>query len=619
MQDIQGDEQERCSDESLQHMPPEIVSLICSHVRSLRDLVALAMTASRLVTEPLFVYVGRLVNPDRLSRLISAGAPLPAVEYLLDHWRMPLAVHLLGDAAAGGRLDVVRWLYGRLTGCDAEKKHTAEDDDSHSDDTRDSDNTGLDNARNNRTVPLPTACGTRHGYERTWRTYAQHARRTRYSRNIYACGGSDTSTCTSTDSDIDDYANNSDGDHEIATAHVECSRVGVARISPSPAPLRAFASTIRTGQIAKRAPPIAHMCVKAAIRDVMMCAVRGGHANVVRWIVDVVREDDTLQVTSQDLEHLEVEAASRGNVHMLDVLCQQRLVRSKNVALAALQADQMDVVDWIGTKRSLRVPKMTPTFVGNLIAEGHRPRFVHWAASHGHRADAAALVPLVERDDVDTLSLVHNAGVCACTPEIVRAAARAGSLGVLKWAAGDDHGTPRAGAAWRPTDVAMLAATNRRREVIAWLHTRSDGRRALTAGVARAALASGCVDVAAQIRPLGTWDAVEAAVASCDPNVLRAVVDAGGVCSPAAFVSALRHGNAQVLAFLCERGGIVFLESALASLAGVECAPTCIEWIANDPSTAHLCVAEAFAAILAKGEVYIKGACRCAACAGPSP
>ncbi|AVK77296.1 hypothetical protein pmac_cds_608 [Pandoravirus macleodensis] len=616
MQDIQGDEQERCSDESLQHMPPEIVSLICSHVRSLRDLVALAMAASHLVTEPLFVYVGRLASPDRLSRLIAAGAPLSAVEYLLDHWRMPLAVHLLGDAAAGGRLDVVRWLYGRLTGCDVEK-HMGEDD-SHSDDTRDGDNSGPDNGRSDRTVPLPTACGTRPAYpDRTRRTYAQHARRTRYTGSIYTCSDSDTSTCT--DSDIDDYGNNSDGDHEIATARVERNLAGAARISPSPTTLRDAASTARAGPTVRRTLPIAHMCVKAAIRDVMMCAVRGGHANIVRWMLDLIREDDARQLTTQDFEHLEVEAASRGNVPVLAMLCQLRPMRSKNIALAALQADQMDVVDWIGTKRLLRVPKMTPTLVGDLIAEGHRPRFIRWAASHGHKANPTALVPLVERDNVDTLSLVHNAGVCACTPEIVRAAARAGSLGVLKWAAGDDHGTPRAGSAWRPTDVAMLAAINRRREVIAWLHTRSDGRRALTAGVARAALAAGCVDVAAQIRPLGTWDAVEAAVASCDPDVVRAVLDAGGVCSPAAFASALRHGNAHVLAFLCERGGIAFLESALASLAGVECAPTCIEWIANNPPTAHLCVAEAFAAILAKGEVYIEGTCRCAACADLLP
>lgn len=588
MQEAKGHakgEQEHSFDGGLQHMPAEIVSLICSHVRSPRDLVALATAASHLVTEPLFVYVGRLVGPDRMSRLIAAGAPLAAIDYLFNRWRTPLAVHHLADAAEGGRLDVVKWFFERLTGCVPKK------------DDREGDGDGQSGPR----LPSPTACGAvfaRSG--RIWRPNARHAARSATRDICSSCSDSDTGIDSCDDSSSSSDDDNSSDRETTATP-------------------QAAVSATRPGRTCGRAPPVARACVKAAIQDVVMRAVRRGHANVVQWTLDLVSADCTWLLATEDFERSKVEAASRGNVTVLAVLHQHRPMPLKNAAAAALQADQMHVVEWIATKMHSRVPKMTPSLVGGLIADGHRPRFIHWAASHGHKADPMALVPLVERDDVATLALVHDAGVCACTAEIVRAAARAGSLGVLRWAAGDDHAAPRVGVAWRPTDVAMLAATNRQREVIAWLHTRSDGRRALTAGVARAALAAGCVDVAAQIRPLGTWDAVEAAVASCDPDAVRAVVDAGGVCSPAAFVSALRHGNAQVLASLCERGGIVFLESALASLAGVECAPACIEWIASNPSTAHLCVAEAFAAILAKGEIDIEGTCRCAACAATWP
>ncbi|AJF97350.1 hypothetical protein TW95_gp0616 [Pandoravirus inopinatum] len=125
----------------------------------------------------------------------------------------------------------------------------------------------------------------------------------------------------------------------------------------------------------------------------------------------------------------------------------------------------------------------------------------------------------------------------------------------------------------------MLAATNRRVGVISWMRTRQDGQRALTVGVARAALAAGCIDAAAHIRPFGTWDALEAAVVSGNVDTVRAVADAGGVCSPAAFVGAIRHGGSDVLAFLCERYGVAFVEGALASLAGVACAAPCLDWL----------------------------------------
>nr|UDO47934.1 hypothetical protein [Pandoravirus massiliensis] len=621
---------------SLQGMPVEILSMICNCTSTPRDLAALAAAALHLVPEPLAVYVGRLIAPDRLSHIVAAGAPLPAVEYLCGHWQKPLAVHMLGDAAAGGRLDVVKWIYSQLTGDDVERH---DDEDSCSGDC----------VASRCRWPSRTSTGMRRHVSRsTYRIHSMHARGICTKDLCSSCTdtGSDTSDtdaddgdhriardCRNRDSDSSSSSSSSSSDSDNNRDNASARRNTKTRISDDfapaardsfdrrrPAPVLSQMPPTTQAQVAPRNVHIARSCVLESMMSVLMRAVCNGHIDVVRWLVDgPCSADPTGQFTVSSVEYLKIEAASRGNVPILGALCSWRPMRSKNVALAALQADQIDVVEWIASKKRLGKPKMTPAFVGALIAGGHRPRFIQWAASRSYKADPAALVAVVERDDVATVSLLHEAGVCVCTAEVVRAAARAGSLGILGWAAGDDHGTPRVGSAWRPTDVAMLAATNRRRSVIAWLQTRSDGRRALTAGVARAALSSGCVDVAAQIRPLGTWDAVEAAVGSRDPNVVRAVFDAGGVCSPAAFTVALRHGTARVLALLCERSGIAFLESALASLAGVECDPECIEWITANATTSHLCVAEAIATILARDEVKVGTACRCAACANTLP
>jgi hypothetical protein len=324
-----------------------------------------------------------------------------------------------------------------------------------------------------------------------------------------------------------------------------------------------------------------------------------------------------------------IEGAARGHVDVIKTLhkafawCGSRECRcTPEIGAAALRADRPDVIEWLVDEGCSGAPQFKPSDIAAAIAGRRRPRFIRWAASRGYRADPACLVDLANRNDARTLTLVHDTGLCVCTPDAVRAAARAGSLDVLKWAAGADGeqlASSGVGDAWHPTMVAMLAATHRHVHIISWLRSRGDGQRALTVGVARAALAAGCIEAAAIVRPFGTWDALEAAVTSRDLATVRAVADAGGVPSPSAFVAAIRDADADVLAFLCERYGVTFVEGALLTLAGRPCSVSCLNWLAASPLTAHICLAEAYAATMALGEKGGLDSCRCAACVGARP
>lgn len=550
-------------------MPVEVVQMITQHLGTPRDLAAFVMAAPHLVADSVAVRVARMIGFARASDALTCGAPLAAVVALFAEWDEPVAVHMLGDAAEGGRLDVVKWVYERVAG-------------------------GLRDALDGWT-----------------------ARR---------CNDPSDS-CTSSESECENK-NNDDTDSDSDDQ-------GCVSESSSSSSCCETAGKLMTWRARRQATRVRDPCGSSARTvdlmwlDALLRASRKRHLGVLDWLVTGPCYGNAPAWRVRPLyNNAMIEAAARGHLDVLVALHKalgapsrcgltSRCVCPPEIGIAAVQADRSDVVAWLNDARCRGVPLLSPNAIGAAIVKGHRPRFIAWAAAHGYAADAACLVDLAQRDAVRTLALVHDTGLRACTAEAIRAAARAGSLGVLQWAAGDDPSAPRAGAAWRPTDVAMLAATNRRVDVITWLRTRQDGQRVLTVGVARAALAAGCIDAAAHIRPFATWDALEAAVASGNVETVRAVADAGGVCSPAAFVGAIRHGGSDVLAFLCERYGVAFVEGALASLAGIACAAPCLHWLATYPATAHLCLAEAYAANLGRGEVDASGSCRCPACAVP--
>ncbi|AVK75199.1 hypothetical protein pqer_cds_777 [Pandoravirus quercus] len=555
---------------SLGDMPIEVVQMITRRLDTPRDLGAFVMAVPHLVADPVAPQVARMIGFARASDVLVRGAPLSAVMALFAEWDEPVAVHMLGDAAEGGRLDVVQWVYERIAD-------------------------GL-------------------------RDVKDHRRATKYQRRFYDDVSSDS--CSSSSESEDDANdnnnngnNNNDGGNQDSASESSCcaSRCASPGLSAT-----------------RHARRFRDHCGSASTDDLLWLdaltrAARKQHIDTIEWILNGPCYGNVPTWRIKTIYHsVMIEAAARGHLDVLATLHKtvaQQMRRGsrrcqcpREIGIAAVQADRPDVVDWLLDKNCAGAPPLDPRAIAAAVTKAHRPRFIAWAAARGHAADPACVVDLAQRNVVRTLALVHETGLCACTAQAVRAAARAGSLAVLQWAAGDDPSVPRAGTAWRPTDVAMLAATNRRVDVISWLRTRQDGQRALTVGVARAALAAGCIDAAAHIRPFGTWDALEAAVASGNVETVRAVADAGGVCSPAAFVGAIRDGGSDVLAFLCERYGVAFVEGALASLAGVACAAPCLDWLGAYPATSHLCLAEAYAANLGRGEVDTPGSCHCPAC-----
>ncbi|ATE82238.1 hypothetical protein psal_cds_848 [Pandoravirus salinus] len=552
----------------LDDMPIEVVHMIARHLDTPRDLGAFAIAAPHLVADPVAPRVARMVGFARASDILVAGAPLAAVVALFAEWDEPVAVHMLGDAAEGGHVNVVQWVYERIA----------------------------DGLRDTKA-----------------RRAATTARR-HYDESSDSCSSSSESEDDNSNGANDDNANKQDDcASDSSSSSSWCAGYWAReRLRRAPNRFRDHCGSARTDDL--------------LWLDALTRAARKRHLDVLAWIVKGPCYGDTYTRSMRSIYHsVMIEAAARGHLDVLVMLHTTVAVCTRRgscgcppeIGIAAVQADRPDIVDWLCSVVCSGVPPFTARAVATAITKAHRPRFIAWAAMHGHAPDPTCLDDLAQRNVVRTLALVHETGLCACTPQAVRAAARAGSLSVLQWAAGDDPSAPRAGAAWRPTDVAMLAATNRRVEVIAWLRTRQDGQRALTVGVARAALAAGCIDAAAHIRPFGTWDALEAAVASGNVETVRAVADTGGVGSPAAFVGAIRHGGSDVLAFLCERYGVAFVEGALASLAGVACAASCLDWLGAYPPTAHLCLAEAYAANLGHGEVDTPGSCHCPVCAAP--
>ncbi|AJF97352.1 hypothetical protein TW95_gp0618 [Pandoravirus inopinatum] len=92
-------------------MPIEVVQMITRHLDTPHDLGAFAIAAPHLVADPVTPQVAKMIGFARASDVLVRGAPLSAVIALFAKWDEPVAVHMLGDAAEGGRLDVVQWIY----------------------------------------------------------------------------------------------------------------------------------------------------------------------------------------------------------------------------------------------------------------------------------------------------------------------------------------------------------------------------------------------------------------------------------------------------------------------------------------------------------------------------
>ncbi|AJF97351.1 hypothetical protein TW95_gp0617 [Pandoravirus inopinatum] len=130
-----------------------------------------------------------------------------------------------------------------------------------------------------------------------------------------------------------------------------------------------------------------------------------------------------------------IEAAARGHLDVLKTLhktvAQQtrhgssRCQCPREIGIAAVQADRPDIVDWLLDQNCAGAPPLDPHAIAMAVTKAHRPRFIAWAAARGHTADPTCLDDLAQRNVVRALALMHETGLCACTAQAVRAAARA--------------------------------------------------------------------------------------------------------------------------------------------------------------------------------------------------
>ncbi|AGO84345.1 hypothetical protein psal_cds_521 [Pandoravirus salinus] len=253
--------------------------------------------------------------------------------------------------------------------------------------------------------------------------------------------------------------------------------------------------------------------------------------------------------------------------------------------------------------------------VARLLAE-RRPENATPLVPH-----EASVLTAASKGHVDVLAWLYKERQYEMPAEVLGAAARAGHLGILDWAARARNGRPI--ASWSARYVAYAAVSgNNLGPVIEWLLTRPIDRRDLSVGVAKAALARHGIVVPlllhnAGIAPFDTWDALEMAVDKGSTYSARVVVSNGGHCDLAVLTRCLSQHDEGMITLLADRYTSADIQTVLDSgLVGI-CSWAPIAWlVGNVPG---LCVRDAhaiFTAPLSMGPY--PDPCACARCRCPA-
>nr|UDO47175.1 hypothetical protein [Pandoravirus massiliensis] len=190
--------------------------------------------------------------------------------------------------------------------------------------------------------------------------------------------------------------------------------------------------------------------------------------------------------------------------------------------------------------------------------------------------DEQALVHAAQKGHVRALAIAHTRGFVSLTANVLGAAAAAGKLNVLRWAAGetvpgvesrfapptrlpwDDRVVTWSAALWAGVDVTVLD----------WLLARPETRPHFDAVMARTMLVQNRPTVAFWMHDVGVvsladWESLEAAIIA-GVKCLNGMLDRGAACSPRAIAAALMHShNADAIDLLCKRCGYDNLYEAL--------------------------------------------------------
>nr|UMO80260.1 Ankyrin repeat domain containing protein [Pandoravirus aubagnensis] len=224
-----------------------------------------------------------------------------------------------------------------------------------------------------------------------------------------------------------------------------------------------------------------------------------------------------------------------------------------------------------------------------------------------------ALVTAASRGHVNVLRVFHGLGAQRCPPLALLEAASAGCTDVLKWAMGDgalqEPAVPRV-PGWPSPSIGCAAASHGHVDTVRWLIARPDARINLDVGAHVAATRAHHMDVTcalvdAQIMPLDRWDALYAAVKSCDHDMMRYVAERGATCNARVLARVIRQGDSGAMALLCRLYGTTDVQAALDLLAGRCCNQLdAITWVCGNVPDA--CIAQVAAR---RWRV-----CRCARC-----
>ncbi|AJF97814.1 hypothetical protein TW95_gp1080 [Pandoravirus inopinatum] len=168
----------------------------------------------------------------------------------------------------------------------------------------------------------------------------------------------------------------------------------------------------------------------------------------------------------------------------------------------------------------------------------------------------AAVSTAASKGHVDILAWLYKERHYEVSIEVLGAAARAGHLRIIEWAARAHNGRPI--ASWSARYIAYAAISGDQPEpIMEWLLTRRVDRRDLSVGVAKAALARHGIVIPlllhkAGIAPFGTWDALEMAVDSGSAYAARVVVSNGGRCDLAVLARCLSRYDADMISLLAD-------------------------------------------------------------------
>lgn len=226
----------------------------------------------------------------------------------------------------------------------------------------------------------------------------------------------------------------------------------------------------------------------------------------------------------------------------------------------------------------------------------------------------ASVVLAAQRGHLATVTLAHSLWPRSAFREVLVAAATKGHVSILEWAATVEPSTPVRG--WPSLTIGFAAAVAGRDDAVRWIAHRPDAGLNISVGAARAALEHGHAGIALTlhevgIAPFDRWDSLSAAVSGGDVDAIKTVADNGGKYGVPVMIEAVRAGDPDAIALLCDIYGIADAQAAVDAVAGKVVHGGAIEWLrTNVPG---LCIADARACRFDRGADI--GPCLCPSCA----